>query len=405
MVKPKPQKKKIVILGAGFAGLCVAQQLSKMELPSSYSIVLIDELNVHTYTPELYEVATTFGRKTPQITFPIQELVTQNIQVIQNEIKKIDIQNHRVLLKKSESVTYDFLVVALGSVPNFFDIPGLETHALCLKSIEDAIEIHEKIENTIKLNSLKKLKPSLIFTIGGGGATGIGLASELAQGIRSLTQKYRYPHSKIKIQLIEASPDLVNLGARGTKHLQKAFQKQKIEIHLNTRITKLNEKHVWVKQEDTKKKLDSTLFIWTGGVKVNPITARDLGNTERKGAVEVSEYLQTKSNPKIFAAGDNAFLEDPRRRGKRIPMLAQIAYSQGKIIAHNIYSQIHKGTLKSYHGQPSIVVIPIGEHKELAKIGPFFFKGRVWGWFKRLVFLKYLISIMPMGQALKHWKN
>ena len=187
-----------------------------------------------------------------------------------------------------------------------------------------------------------------------------------------------------------------------TKMILERFKKLGITVKLNSFITKAEKNSITLNKEE---KIDSDILIWTGGVKVCPVVSEFLGSKETRGAIKVNKYLQSEKDTCIFAAGDNAYFEDPKNPGRSLPWLALIAITQGEIIAKNIIASIEGDKIRPYKPAKDIMVLPIGGKFAIFKFGNKIFKG-TWCWYlRRLISLKYSLSILPFFRALQKWQH
>ncbi|MBI4234917.1 NAD(P)/FAD-dependent oxidoreductase [Candidatus Peregrinibacteria bacterium] len=422
MVSKKATTKNIIILGAGFGGLNVAQvlqkNLSQAALAESHKIILIDKSPYHVYTANLYETATAYAKKiTPDcqrilkesVAIPITELIDNkkvtfiNAEVlsINPEKREIELKTHRQ--KTDKLLNYEVLILALGAATNYFNIPDLKENSLPLKTIEDALKINCGLNQHFLYNYKKTPPPKVAITIMGGGATGVETAAEMRGFLNHLAKKYHYPKEKIKIKLIEAGQTLAGLGEKGTEIIKKRFKKLAIDIHLNSPIQEVTKNSITIESNHQKKVLPSNFAIWTGGVMVSPLVQRVFGTEKTRGAIEINEHLQSIKYPEIFAIGDNAYFTDPKDITKRLPLLAQIAFRQGRFLGKNILNYLNKKPLKNYHPASPIYLLPIGGRFAIMKIGNHLFKGRLLWYLRRLIDLRYSLLILPFFKALRKW--
>ncbi len=404
-------KKKIVILGAGFGGLRVALQLSKKLRRSGHDknveILLIDRNAYHTYTPTLYEAATT-SKETANycelkeiVTFSIPEIVTRyGIRFHQAETQKLDLIGGDIHLTDGSKIKFDHLALAPGSETNYFGIPGLEQHALPLKTLMNAFSIRDRI-----LASVESGANPLRVIIGGGGSTGVELAGEIASWVEELAEKHRTNH---EITVVEAAPSV--LFGFGPSIIRKATSRLNdlgIKVLTNATITKVESDKVLLKDGAV---LKSDVTIWTGGVKASSLIATLPLKLEQRGRVEVADAMfclpQTpdlKLSGTIYGLGDAVCCYDPKT-GKPMPGVARAAIAQADVVAANIWREISgHGAVRRYRPMNYPYVIPIGGKWAIAKLGPI----KIWGFpgwiLKGLVEINYLISIMPFWKAVKIW--
>ncbi len=406
--------KTIAILGGGFAGLRSALTLSKkLRRDTVYRIILIDERPIHLYTPDLYEISTAYHDEITEacltqlkdaVAIPFQKIIKERrIEFLRDRVTKILPGEKRVALQDHGVLAFDYLVVALGSVVNYYGIPGLEEYASPLKTLLDGLAINCHLDMHFHNLWKREVKKEVHIVVGGGGATGVEFASELPGCIHKLSGKYNYPIEKIHITLLEGSGELTGQGEKVTNAILKRFQKLGVNVCLNTFIKKIDPTGLHVQTPSKEKKIFPTdLLIWTGGVKPNPLIRESFQTTSKNGALTVNEYLQSTAFPFIFAAGDNAYFIDSKDQ-KPAPMLAQIAFAQGKLIAENILAEIIGKKKKVYRVSIKGIIIPLGGKYALLKKGRFVIKGYFMWVLRRLVDLRYALSILPFRYALKKW--
>lgn len=406
--------KKIVIVGAGVAGLHCAQRLAK-KAPENVRITLVDSSDVHVLKADLYEVATAFNKEITDecmvqlkaaVATPIVSLVDpERVHFVQDSVLAIDARNKTVKLKKNKALHYDILVLALGSVTNFFKVTGIEKHSFPLKTVREALTINCHLDGLFHEQwKSKKIRP-IHLTIGGGGATGVEMASELYSSLKKLCKKYKFPHGKVHVQLIQSGQDLGGLDSKGTDQILNRLERMGVCVYRGFRIKKVTEDKVLMLDAKNKfKTLPNSMLIWTAGVSVHPVVAA-LGDPKKGGAVEVSPTLEAKKYPAIFAAGDNAFLEDPRKPGARVPMLAHLAWQEGNVVADNIVRMLAREKMQSYQPGDAWMILPLGGKFAAVKFGPFLVTGFAAWFLRRLVIFRYHFSTMPFRRAYKKWKK
>lgn len=427
MLFPKEpmSKKTILILGAGFGGLHTALYLGKKikraGFDEQYEIVLVDKNDYHTYSPTLYEIATS-SKETADylqlkriVTFPISEIVKGLPVVFRNGvIKNLDIEKGAVIFEDGQSLPYEYAVIATGSVTNDFGIPGIREYALELKTFVGALEIRDKLFELIDeyhdpLDYRGQRERHIV--VGGGGSAGVELAGELAEWIFDPA----YPKNRdIKISIIEGGKTVLNnFDPRIIVAVTKHFEKLGVQLTLGESILGVREEKVYLK---SGKAVPYDVFIWTGGVKAPDMLATMPLHIEKQGKIKVEEeMLCLPGTPHlhlagmVYGLGDSVCFYDPKTQ-RPIAGVARAAISQGTIVAKNIFEDIRlaEGLIKKVNHQKYAAmeypyIIPVGGKWAVAKIGPFVITG-FWGWIlKLLVELNYLASIMPIGKALSIW--
>ncbi len=407
--------KHVVILGAGVAGLHCAQKLAK-EAPPDLRITLVDSSDVHVLRADLYEVATAFNKEITDecmvrlkstVATPILSLVDPDrVQFVRDEVTAIDPKKKIVALKKGKKLSFDFLVVTMGSVTNFFKVPGIEKHAFPFKSVTDALAINCHLDQLFHSVWKSKKNRSIHLTIGGGGATGCELAGELSFSIKKLCKKYHFPSAKVHIDLVQSGQDLGGMDSKGTEKIFKRLSSLGVCIYRGYRITKLtHEKVVLLDSKKKLKTLRSDMLIWTAGVSIHHTIQSSLGDAKKGDAIVVTPTLEAQNYSGIFAAGDNAYLENPHKPGERIPMLARPAWKEGNLIAENLVRLLKGRSLGEFKPfAREWVILPLGGKYALLQYGPFLIAGFLPWLLRRLIILRYHFSTMSLRRAFKKWR-
>ena len=370
-------KKKIVILGGGFAGVECARQLeSEFGDNSEIELIMISEDNFLLFTPMLPQVASGMI-ETRHIVLPIRTMC-QKTKFYEGRIKNIDPFGKLVNLwgtgdKRSVSIHYDFLVVALGSETNFFGMADVEKNAYTMKTLNDAVVLRNRIIDMLEqaeneTNPILR-KSFLNFVVAGGGFAGIETAGELMDLI--LDARKHYPNIRkddLKVIVIEALPMILP----GFNEKLAEFAKQKliergIDIKLRTAITSFDGNEVTTKLLDQnpkdsvdESKVDSIItktLIWTAGVTPVNTIKRSMLKTDR-GKVIINDYLEVQDFPGVFAIGDCVLFLNPETK-RPYPPTAQIAEAQAKTAAKNLTALIKNSEKEKfeYHSKGQMAII------------------------------------------------
>lgn len=406
---------RIVILGGGFVGIRAAQDLAKkcIEAGLKREIIVVDKETAHIFQSDLYEVATAFNRKITNrcmlqlketVATPIRKLLFGKGRFIHDEVMGIDGDKRIVHLRDSGKLKYDYLVVAMGSEVNYFNIPGLKDNSMTMKTVQDGLKFNCHLDQFFKELGERKVSRIVNIVIGGGGATGVEMASELIGSLRKLCGKYQYDCKKVNVELIEGTEKLLGLDDKGTDLVLARLKKLGVQVYLQTLIGKVEKKEIILKSRDGKlKKKFYDILVWTGGVMVNPVVAESLGAKKYGGAIPVNPFLQSYDDRNVFAGGDNAFFEDEKNPGKRLPMLGSIAVEEGSVLAENVFRLIQGKEMKCFVPGKLQMVVPIGAKYAVWRSGDSLFSG-LWVWFvRRLIYLKYALSILPFWAAVRKW--
>jgi NADH dehydrogenase len=331
--------RRIVILGAGFGGLFTALELERrLREEKTLEIRLLDARNFHLFSPMLHEV--TSGIIEPRhVVWPIRALSGKTRLTFETrEVRSIDLQGRKVLTDSGD-VGYDHLVIALGSVTNYFGIDGAEKKAFNFKTLKDAVRLRNHILEMFERADLErdpnKRRRLLTFTLVGAGCTGVELATEIHDLARKALAMH-YPHldvREVRVVVAEAtgriipcvSDQLANLG------LKKLKQKG-IDVRLHSPVVRVSDGAVELANGDI---LTTETVIWTAGVKANPIVEALPVDKDKLGRVVVDEYLEIPSFPGVIAVGDCAHCWDARLNAA-LPPTAQVAIQQASCVADNI---------------------------------------------------------------------
>ena len=374
---PLARKKKIVILGGGFAGVeCTRQLESKFGNDPDIELVMVSEDNFLLFTPMLPQVASGMI-ETRHIVLPIRT-ICKKTKFYEGRIKNIDPFGKLVNLwgtgdKRSISIHYDFLVVALGSETNFFGMADVEKNAYTMKTLNDAVVLRNRIIDMLEqaeneTNPILR-KSFLNFVVAGGGFAGIETAGELMDLILDARKHYPTIHKDdLKVVVIEALPMILP----GFNEKLAEFAKQKliergIDIKLQTAITSFDGNEVTTKSIDQnpkdpvdESKVDSIrtkTLIWTAGVTPVNTIKRSMLKTDR-GKVIINEYLEVEGFPGVFAIGDCALFLNPETK-RPFPPTAQIAEAQAKTAAKNLTALIKNSEKEKfeYHSKGQMAII------------------------------------------------
>ena len=359
-------KKKILVLGGGFGGIYVLRDLQKILDGKNISITIVNEKNYFLFTPMLPDVAS--GMLNPRdICIPIRNFCT-SAKFYHATISSIDLKQKLVTITrkfdgKVHALEYDFLILGLGSINNFFGNKTMEENSFTIKTVEDAIELRNHalrmMEHAAQTGNMGLQQKFLTFTVVGAGFAGVEVIGELNHFIRE-SVKQAYPTIKennINMVLISSKDKILPELDKKLGHKAKSYLKKVgVRILTNTRATNAGESYVEI---DTGEIIPCTTLIWTGGVTSNPVVSSLDCEHGPGGKVLVDNYLRLKEYPEVFALGDCAAITDDST-GKFYPPTAQHALRQSKIVANNIRETIAgKLNLKkfSYHSKGMMATI------------------------------------------------
>jgi NADH:ubiquinone reductase (H+-translocating) len=324
--KMSTSKKRIVILGAGYAGMFLATHIARSVTEKVGEVILIDRNPYHQLLQEIHLVAAGF-RTADEVKIPILTLIDRmDIKFIQSTVKQIMPDKNLVVLESTE-IKYDLLIVCLGASTKYFNIKGARENTLPLRSISDASLICDKVRALIKSNK----KHNIIIV--GGGATGVSLGGALSDFVNESKRSDR-----LSITIIEALPTiLLGWDERLAKKVNEILHKKEIRIMTSSAVTRVendNDGSSSIYLSDSGSKIHSSLTIWAAGVKGYDIPINPEVKKTKDGKIILNEFCQIDRYPNIFSIGDIAAVKD--ENGKLYPPLAQIAVREAKYLSELI---------------------------------------------------------------------
>lgn len=394
---PRP---KVVVVGAGFGGLWVARGLANRPV----NVVLVDRNNYHTFFPLLYQVAAAeLGPS--DIAHPIRSVFRRapNVTVRMAEMTGLDADS-RALLTDAGPIDYDYLVLAMGSEPSFFGVPGAEKHAFPLRWMSDAIPLRHHVltrfEAAVGAASERRTE-LLTFAVVGGGPTGVeysGALSELVFGplLRDFPQ---IPASDVRIELIEASDSLLRgMPAKLAAYARERLGRRRVVVRLNTVVEEV-EAHA-VRLSDGER-LQTDTVVWTAGVQGEPRAASWGLPVTRVGRVAVTPALSLADRPEIFVIGDLAYLEDSD--GRPLPQVAQVAIQQGRCAARNVLRAASGQQVERFEYRDLGMLAVIGRNAAVAHVFGLALRG-FGAWVLWLgIHISWLIGYRNRALVLVNW--
>ncbi len=329
---------RIVIVGAGFGGLCAASHLAGADA----DVTVIDRRNYHLFQPLLYQVATA-GLSPAQIASPIRAILRKaaNVRVVLGKVSGIDKERRVVVVEDRDEIAYDTLVLATGARHSYFGHDDWETAAPGLKKLDDATGIRRRIltafEHAEQATTPEARRRFLTFVVIGGGPTGVEMAGAIAELAHvALRHDFRaIASSEARIVLIESGPRVLGaFPSMLSEAAQRALVDLGVEVRLGMPVTACSEEGVVIGNEP----LEAATIVWGAGVMASA-AAHWLGaEKDRVGRVIVGPDLSVPGHPEIFVIGDTAHvLADDN---KPLPGLAPVAKQQGAYVARLVRARI-----------------------------------------------------------------
>ena len=404
---------RIVIIGAGFAGLRIARSLNN----TNYEAYLIDRHNYHEFQPLMYQVAT--ARLEPSsISFPLRKIFqhTRNVHIHIAEVQRIDTAT-RVVYTSIGDVSYDRLVVSLGCTTNFFGNQRIQSHSFPMKSVPNAMALRNRIlqtfEDTIIAGPAER-QALLNFVIVGGGPTGVELSGAMAEMKKYILPK-DYPgvdFSRFTIYLLEGSPNTLNAMSEPARAKSRQYlEKLGVIVRTGTVVEDYDGEIVTLKGGET---IAARNVIWAAGVIGNHLEGVPAPSMVRGNRLKTNRYHEVEGLDGVYAIGDIAWMTTPKYPNGH-PQLANVAIAQAASLALNFKRELRgKPRLEfEYHNKGTMATV--GKRKAVVDLPHIRFQG-VFAWFtwmfvhlmliltvknKLFIFLNWMMSYFANDSTLR----
>ncbi|HEX5021656.1 MAG TPA: NAD(P)/FAD-dependent oxidoreductase [Candidatus Binatia bacterium] len=403
------QKTKILILGGGFGGLYTALELEKQFGDDhSVEITLVNRENFFLFTPMLHEVAAS-DLDITTIVNPIRKMLKRAV-FFDGEIRSIDLINKKVVVSHgidaghAHEIFYDHIVLALGSITNFYGIPGLEHRALTMKSLADAIYLRnrliEHLEEADFECSTVATEQLLTIVVAGGGFAGIETAAAIIDFLREAVKFYpNLTDAILRIVVVEqGSTILPELGAALGDYAQTKLTERRIEFRLGVKVSRVSERGVELNDGTI---IPAKTLVWTAGTAPCPLL-EPLPCPKDGGRVVVNEFLEVPGYLGVWSLGDCAAIPD-KKTGRLYPPTAQHALRQGKVLGGNIAAAIQGRTKKPFVFKSLGQLAAIGRRSGVAKILGIKFSGFIAWWLWRTIYLSKLPRLEKKLRVTLDW--
>lgn len=408
MADESNQATRILILGSGFGGLYTALHLEKkLRRNPNIELTLVNRENFFLFTPMLHEVAAGDLDLT-HIVNPVRKLLRRT-NFFNGDIKGIDLKNRRVTVAHADDnhdheLSFDHLVLALGSVTNFYNLAGLAENALTMKSLNDAIRLRSRlIRNLEEADSecaCEDRSRLLTVVVVGGGFAGVETIASVNDFVREAIEFYpRLAEAELRVVLVEATDVILpELGAKLGAYACEKLAKRGVEFLLGTAVKSVSPEGVRLSNGMT---LKTNLLVWTAGVSPNPILD-EMDCPKVRGRLVTNEFLEIENCPGVWALGDCAAVPDPAT-GKACPPTAQHAIRQGKIAAQNILATINGGRRRRFEFKTIGALASIGKRTGVARIMGVNFSGFLAWWLWRTIYLTKLPRFEKKVRVALDW--
>lgn len=352
-------KPRVVIVGAGFGGMRLAELLAKEDV----SVTIIDRHNFTLFQPLLYQVSTSM-LSTDEIAYPIRAAFRKypNVELFMAKAQGID-QDRKVVLTNHGEIPYDYAVLAAGATTNFFGMKNLEEHCFAMKSLQEALHIRNHVlhmfERAEKHQDDEAMRRRMLtFVIVGGGPTGIEEAGAIMEliGIQK-KELHNLDFSEVSVKLIEATPHVLPMMAENLQeYAVNVLKKKGVDVMLSTQVVDYDGDDLKLKDGTV---IPTRTVIWAAGVKAVPFIAKCGGEVDRAGRIIVEENLLAKGSDSLFAIGDCASFCHGTERP--LPTVAPVATQGAEVACRNI--------MKKIRGDENLEAFHYVDHGAMATIG------------------------------------
>jgi NADH:ubiquinone reductase (H+-translocating) len=393
---------KVVIIGAGFGGLAAAQALGGTDL----EVTVVDRLNYHLFQPLLYQVALAALSAT-DVAYPIRRILRHhtNIEVLLDEVLKIDVPRRRVCLADGIELAYDYLIVAAGAETSYFGHDDWAPVAPGLKDLEDAFEVRRRVLSALeaaeRTDDPEEKRRLLTFVVVGGGPTGVELAGAIADLSREILLEdfRRVKPSETRVVLVEmADRILTPFEPKLSESARLQLQELGVQVRVGVRVERIDRDGVLVGGEV----LQCRTVLWAAGVRPNPLAAGLGAARDRAGRIIVEPDCSVPNHREVFVIGDMAALT-PAGATAPLPGISPVAIQEGRAAARNILRA--KGGLPSepFHYFDKGFMATIGKARAVARLGRLRLTGFVAWLAWVLVHLWFLIGFRNRVVVFVNW--
>ncbi|MBE6299241.1 MAG: NAD(P)/FAD-dependent oxidoreductase [Bacteroidales bacterium] len=413
---PQSSKKRVVIVGGGFGGLCLAKKLRN----SNFQVVLVDKNNYHQFPPLIYQIASS-GIEPSSISFPFRKIFQRrkDFYFRMAEVRSI-FPEHKIVQTSIGKISYDYLVLAAGTTTNFFGNKSIEENAIPMKNVSEAMGLQNAIlsnfERALTCSNEVERQELLNIVIVGGGATGVEIAGALSE-MKNFVVPKDYPDlpkSLVNIYLIEAGERLLSsMSNESSLSVENFLRRMGVNVLLNKMVTEFKDNKVYLKDGST---IATRTFIWVSGVagvKIDNMPKESVGRGNR---IEVDAYNQVKGMSDVFCIGDQSIMPDGDENwvGGH-PQLAQVAIQQGSLLAANLKRKEEGKSLKPFKYKNLGTMATVGRNRAVAEFKKIKMAGFV-AWVmwlivhlrsilgvrnKIIVFYNWAINYFTYGQSLR----
>jgi NADH:ubiquinone reductase (H+-translocating) len=401
-------KKRILILGGGFAGLYAAMHLDRgLARRADIEVTLVNRENFFLFTPMLHEVAASDLTMT-NIVSPVRQLL-RHVNFFAGEVESVDLASRKVVVSHGSdnhrhALDYDHLVFGLGCVTNFYNLPGLAERAMTMKSLGDAVHLRNRLiallEEADSECCSNIRKPLLTFVVAGGGFAGVETVAALNDFVRQAMPFYlNLRKEMLRVVLVHSGEVILpELNDSLGRYAQKKLAERGVEIKVKTKVSSVSDSGVELSNGES---IPTRAVIWTAGTSPNPVL-NDLPCSKEMGRLRVNETLQVVGHSGLWAVGDCALVPNWQKGGYH-PTTAQHALRQGKVLAKNLIASVRGEKLERFSFTTLGQLAAIGRRTGVANILGVNFSGFVAWWLWRTIYLSKLPRLEKKVRVALDW--
>ncbi|MCD9054182.1 NAD(P)/FAD-dependent oxidoreductase [Staphylococcus arlettae] len=397
-------RKKVLVLGAGYAGLQTITKLQKQISADQAEITLINKNDYHYEATWLHEAsAGTISYE--DLLYPVESVVNQNkVNFVKAEVTKID-RNARKVETDAGIFDFDVLVVALGFESETFGIEGMKDYAFQIENVLTARKLSRHIEDKFANYAASKQKDDkdLAILVGGAGFTGVEFLGELADRIPELCNKYGVDQSKVKLTCVEAAPKMLPMFSDElVNHAVSYLEAKGVEFKIGTPIVAANEKGFVVKVNDEEQQLEANTSVWAAGVRGSKLMEESFEGVKR-GRIVTNQDLTISGYDNIFVIGDcSAFI--PAGEERPLPTTAQIAMQQGEHTAKSIQNILEGQPTSEFEYVDRGTVCSLGANDGVGVVYGKDIQGKKAAFMKKVIDTRAVFKLGGIGLAFKKGK-
>lgn len=387
------ERKKVLVLGAGYAGLSAVSKLQKVIGVQEADITLINKNEYHYEATWLHETAAG-SMNWEEGVYPIAKVVdNMKVRFIPAEVTKID-RDAQVVETTQGEFSFDTLVVALGFESESFGIKGMDEFATTIVSPETAVRTREEIEQNFINYKTSKDPKDLSILVGGAGFTGVEFLGELVETLPELCKMHGIDYNQVKITCVEAMPTMLPMFSEElTQHAVNFLESRGVEFMLGTAIVAANENGFVVKVNDEEKQLEASSVVWTAGVRGSRLMEESFEGVKR-GRIVVKDDLTVDGYPNIFAIGDvAAVMNGTGENARPYPTTAQIAMQLGEHTAKNIKLKLNGEKMEPFAYDDKGTVCSLGTKDGIGVVLGREIKGKPAAFMKKVIDTRAVLKI------------